>query len=258
MKTNQPTLLCISGLDPTGGAGLQADIETTNAIGIRAVCAQTCNTVQSSAGTQSIVPTTPDMLLRQIEYLIADFDIAAVKIGLVVSTESAQSIAQAIAKIHCPIVVDPILKDGIGNRLCNELTKQAIRQYLLPLATCATPNLEEVISLVACTTTPTDAATTLLHEGCSAVLVTSEEKKANIYHHALYLPYKQRKVFSSLHLVEEFHGSGCTLSSALAAYLALGKPLSEAVSLALTFTAHAIEKATTPERSAKRKFPTRR
>ncbi len=259
MKSSPPNLLCVAGFDPTGGAGLQADVETAAALGVRAVCAQTCNTVQDGVRTITVTPTPPETLALQLARLIADFDVAAVKVGLIASADNAEVVAEAAAALHVPFVVDPVLRDGAGEPLCTDGTAQALRARLLPHATCATPNLEELTALVPEASTPAAAAQALLDEGCAAVLVTGEEKQEQTLHHALYqaLGRPERRVFSAARLTGEFHGSGCTLSCALAAQLALGATLDDAVPLALEFTARALERADAPSRSRARKFPKR-
>ena len=255
MKPSPPNLLCVAGFDPTGGAGLQADVETAAAHGVRAVCAQTCNTIQDGARTALVTPVPSETLALQLNRLIADFDIAAIKVGLIASAGNAEVVADAAAKLQCPLVVDPVLRDGAGEPLCDDGVTRVLRARLLPLAACATPNLEELTTLVPEATTPEAAARILVDEGCAAVLVTGEEKQARTLHHALYSP--ERRVFSSPRLPGEFHGSGCTLSCALAAQLALGVALDDAVALALAFTARALERADAPSRSRARKFPGR-
>ena len=243
--------------DPTGGAGLQADVETVTAVGMRAVCAQTCNTLQNDDGVEAVMPTPAAMLLQQIESLRGAFTIAAVKIGAVASAENAEAIARGLTKIICPLIVDPVLRDATGKPLGDKTTARAIREYLLPATTCATPNREELLSLVPEAATPDIAATTLLEEGCGAILATSQEKRQGTLRHVLHRPGTAGWDFLSKQLPGEFHGSGCTLSSALATYIALGNPLHRAIDQALAFTARALGNATMPERGRKRRFPGR-
>ena len=250
-------MLCVAGFDPTGGAGLQADIETVTAIGMRAVCAQTCNTLQDDDGVQAVMPMPSSVLLQQIESLRAAFDIAAVKIGAVASAENAEAIARGLAGITCPVIVDPVLRDATGRPLGDEAVARAIREHLLPVAACATPNRRELMSLAPEAATPGAAAAALLEGGCGAILATGQDKRQGALRHVLYTPHATDRDFFSRQLPGEFHGSGCTLSSALAAYIALGNPLPRAIHPALAFTAHAIENATTPESGRKRKFPRR-
>ena len=258
METRQPILLCIAGFDPTGGAGLQADVETAAALGVRCVCAQTCNTLQSAAGAHAISATPPATLARQVEYLAADFRITAIKVGLVATAENARVIANAVAGPGYPLVTDPVLRDGAGRTLCDADAARAIRGKLLPLSGCATPNREELMLLAPEAGTPAEAARTLLDEGCGAVLVTSERSDEHTLYHMLHLPGGARRTFSSARLPGEFHGSGCTLSTAIAAQLSLGRPLEEAVRSALAFTARALENAYAPDGGATaRKFPKR-
>ena len=258
MRMKQSIVLCVSGFDPTGGAGLQADIETIAAIGLRAVCAQTCNTLQNAGGVTALMPTPAATLSRQIESLCGDFDVAAVKVGAVASAENAQAIARSLSEIACPLIVDPVLRDGTaGKSLGNEDTAWSIREYLLPMTTCTTPNRAELMTLSPETTTTVDAATALLKEGCEAVFATSEKQTGETLCHVLYTPEIGKRDFFTTQLPGEFHGSGCTLSSALAAYIALGNTVPQAIASALAFTARALEKATTPEREGKRKFPDR-
>lgn len=250
-------MLCISGFDPTGGAGLQADIETVAVIGLRAVCAQTCNTLQDEDGVTTVMPMPAMLLLQQIESLCAAFDIAAVKIGAVSSAENAETTARGLAKITCPLIVDPVLQDATGKPLGDPDTAAAIRRYLLPATTCATPNREELMALVPEAATPDAAATTLLEEGCGGILATSQKRRKDTLHHVLYRPGAPNQGFLSRQLPGEFHGSGCTLSSALATYIALGSSLHQAINQALAFTARALANAATLERGGKRKFPGR-
>ena len=262
MATQTPTLLCIAGFDPSGGAGLQADIETAAALGVRAACALTCNTVQDSRDAKEVAVTAPDLLVRQIECLITDFDIAAIKTGLIPSTKSVEAVAETISKpvagTDCSLVVDPVLCDGTGKALCDDGVVQAVRERLLPIAACATPNRTELAALVPEAETPAAAAHTLLAENCKAVLVTSEGGEGENLKHTLYLADGTHRNFLSPRLPGEFHGSGCTLSSAIAAHLALGKPLHEAVPFALDFTAQALERADAPGKTTQaRKFPRR-
>ena len=260
-NTSPPILLCISGFDPSGGAGLQADVETATALGVRAVCAQTCNTVQNSQGVERVIATAPEILARQLACLTADFEIAAVKTGLIPSSDNVRVVADAVSKLGQPLIVDPVLRDGTGRSLCAEQTEDAVvralRRELLPLAACITPNRAELTALVGDSETMAEAARTLLDEQCGAVLVTSAASEAQTLRHILYR-HGDNDQFSSPRLSGEFHGSGCTLAAAIAAQLATGKTLREAVPQALAFTTRALERADAPGRHGQtRRLPRR-
>lgn len=216
-----PVVLCLSGHDPSGGAGIQADIETLAAIGCHATTVITALTVQDTRNVQSIIPQKPEDLLQQAETVLADLPVAAIKIGLLGTAAIAKSIAQLIALYpEIPVVLDPVLAAGGGAELADDQLLKAIRQHLLPLTTMLTPNslearcLAGLIDLDKC-------AQWILGKGCRYVLITGGHEDRPDVVNVLYSQSHQES-FRWKRLPHEYHGSGCTLASAVAGYLARG------------------------------------
>ena len=138
---------------------------------MRIVCAQTCNTIQDSRGASACLPVDGRVLARQVEVLLDDFNIAAIKLGLLGSIETIQIVAEVLRNVRCPTVLDPILNDGSGRPLAIEPTAQALREQLVPLASLLTPNRHELFVLEPADTVDRSAQN-LLTAGCHAVLVT--------------------------------------------------------------------------------------
>lgn len=264
-----PVVLCLSGHDPVGGAGIQADIETLAALSCHAATAITALTVQDSANVYGILPQKPDDLRRQAETVLADVPVAAIKIGLIGTAALAEAIAQLIARHpDLPVVLDPVLAAGGGAALADEKLLQALRQHLLPLATVLTPNSLEARRLAGLEALE-DCARWCLDKGCRHVLITgSHENRPDVVnthyspaamarhgrpHHPIPLPAgegdkdaaafitMQQESFRWQRLPHEYHGSGCTLAAAVAGYLARGAAVSTAIREAQRFTWQALE-----------------
>lgn len=277
-----PSALFVAGLDPSGGAGLQADIETAAALGARAHCALSCNTLQDSRGVAAVAPGDAAFLARQIACVLSDFDIAAVKLGLLATRDNIAAVARALAAVRAPIVVDPVLAaGGDGAALCEPGCAAQLRERLLPLAALATPNLSEAMQLVPAAATPDEAARALLAEGCGAVLITDVKPDDAVVEHRYYTaagapktdtlaagsataggPRKDDdKPSAAAHsaaprcerlqcarLPGAYHGSGCTLSAAIAALLARGCDAREAARRAQDFVCASLQAAEWPGR----------
>jgi len=238
-----PRILCIGGHDPTGGAGIQADIETVTALGGKALALITALTEQDTRDIKAVTPTPANVLARQADTLLADIRVDAIKIGLIGGAAQVAVLADLLRDFTGPVVLDPVLAAGGGfdldtGGLCTEM-----QNNLLPLATLMTPNRAEARRL-ADRDDPMDAAQLLLDAGARAVLLTgADEAQGDRVENLLVTPGRAARAFSWPRLSGRFHGSGCTLASACATRLALGDPLASAVQAAQEFTHEALTAA---------------
>ena len=232
-------LLCISGHDPSGGAGIQADIEACGAMGAHPLSVLSSLTVQDSAEVYAVQAVSLDWLAQQIERVCADCPPQAIKVGLLGSPEQTVLIARLIRGRGVPAVVDPVLRAGGGGVLAQDETAQALRRELLPAATLITPNASEARALTGLA--DADAAgAALVAEGCANVLVTGGDEAGetviNTWHRRDGTPQR----FEWPREPVGFHGAGCTLASAIAARLAQGDALEQALVRAQRFVQGAL------------------
>lgn len=240
-----PLVLCIGGHDPTGGAGLQADMETVAALGGHAMSLVTCLTAQDTRDVQHLYPQRPEHFLEQARCLLEDLRPAVVKIGLI----GALSLIEAITTVldacpRSPVVLDPVLAAGGGTDLASRALLDELRRHLLPRATLITPNGPEARRL----TGEDDlerAAHRLLAAGCRAVLITGGHETGSEVTNTLYAP-ELRQVSRWERLPFDAHGSGCTLAAAAAAHLAHGRGVADAVREAQRFAHSALTRSFRP------------
>lgn len=239
-----PVVLVLAGHDPTGGAGIQADIETIASFGCHAACVITTLTAQSTARLGHVLPQDPQHFEEQLALVAEDMPLAACKIGVCPSPLLMQSISEFLARRpELPVVLDPVLVAASGGVFLEEEASAALSEYLLPLARLVTPNgrearqLSNLIDLAA-------AAETLLTRGTRAVLVTGGDEPGEMVVNSLYRPGETPWHYRFRRLPGTFHGSGCTLSAAIAAGLARGESLLDAVAGGQDFTWHCLEAAT--------------
>lgn len=216
------TVLCIAGHDPSGGAGIHADIEACSAFGAHALGALTVLTLQDTHNVHGAQPLAPDWLDGQIRHLAADCRIDAVKLGVIGSVEQVSVIAGWIDRLGVPVVLDTVLRAGGGADLAAQPVAQALLAELAPRATVMTPNAAEA-RLLSGEQALEAAATRLGDSGCAHVLVTGgdelEAREAVDWHwHAGALRSLRRP-----RLAQDYHGAGCTLGSSIAALLAQGQ-----------------------------------
>jgi hydroxymethylpyrimidine/phosphomethylpyrimidine kinase len=234
-------VLAIGGHDPSGGAGIQADIEAMAANGVHALTLITCLTLQDSCNVRAVQPVDPALLARQAELLLSDSPVAAIKIGLLGNQEIAATVAELLqAHPGIPVVLDPVLAAGGGSDLAGTALLQSLRQRLLPFCDLITPNTPEALRLSdldADARTPA-CAERLLELGSGAVLVTGTHEAAEAAEitHCLFRPGRPALSLSSPRLPGEYHGSGCTLAATITARLAQGESLEQAVENGLDFT----------------------
>ncbi len=230
-------VLSISGHDPSGGAGVQADIEAIVAQGCHAASAITCLTVQDTIDVHRLEPVSADLLLAQAETVLNDLPVAVIKIGLIGSATNAAIIAEILAEWpRIPVVLDPVLSAGGGANLAGHRLVEVIWDQLLPRTTLITPNRAEARRLSG-ESNLTAATTALLERVGDALLLTgADESEGKLVENHLSRKDGSEQSFSWPKFAGDFHGSGCTLASACAARLALGEDLSIAVKRAQAYT----------------------
>ncbi len=243
MVQQMRTVLLIAGSDPSAGAGIQQDLKVATLLGVYGLTVITAITAQNSLGVQRWEPVAADLVAAQLTAICSDVQVAAVKIGMLATAEIVREVAGALRQIRAPIVVDPVLAASDGSALLEETGLQVFREELLPLATVLTPNLIEAGRLLGREIADVDAmaaaARELLRLGPQAVLVKGGHLAGPpvdvlAYGSEVYQLPGER--LASPHT----HGTGCTLASALAAHLAQGRTLPEAVNQARALVAEAI------------------
>lgn len=246
MKASRPIVLCFSGHDPSGGAGIQADIETILSHNCHPASIITALTEQDSRNVRKILPQTPADILSQTETLLSDFKIAAIKIGLIGHHETALAISQILQQYpDVPVVLDPVLAAGGGTDLASEQLLETIIEKLLPLTTLLTPNSLEARRLSGCMDLH-ECGLKLQAHGAEYVLITGTHEESAAVNNCLFMPDDLQETFSWERLPHSYHGSGCTLASASAALLAQGLDVFTAVNEAQDYTWHALAAAYQP------------
>lgn len=265
--SDRPCVLVFSGADPSGGAGMAADIQAITAMGAHALPVLTAITVQDNNRVHAVLPVAPEVLLQQARTLMAQVPVAAVKIGIPGSAENALAIAQLIGELcstrhqaagaapawaqklyrEPPVVLDPVLRSGNGDTLGRDDAVRALAP-LLSLATLITPNGPEAASLAsgAGGASPGNAGNALAHAhvlralGCRHVLVTGGHDEDSELVINRWLGPDRQQNWSWPRLPGSFHGSGCTLAAAVAALLALGDNMAQALTKAQGYTQRAL------------------
>ena len=240
--------LTIAGSDPSGGAGIQADLKTFTALGVYGAAVITALTAQSTQGVAGVLAVPPDFVALQIATLAADMQITAVKTGMLNDAATVRAVAAAITrhKLH-PLIVDPVMVATSGDALLKDDAVAAVRDELVPLAELLTPNLPEAARLLGAPLAASEAEMTaqgqaLLDLGCKAVVLkgghASGPEAVDIF-----MERGGETVRLVLPRVATLntHGTGCAFSAAVAAYLAQGEPLGAAVFAAKQFVHAALE-----------------
>ncbi len=236
------TVLIIGGHDPCGGAGIQADIETVIAHDCNPVSVITALTAQNTQGVKSIIPQTPAAFLEQLELVLSDISIDACKIGLLPSVELIKVLSPKLSDWGFPIVADPVLRSGSGKDMVDTETKSILLGKIIARCTLATPNSEEARCLTG-KDKLSDAAINLLDAGAKHILITGTHEAGAEVNNTLYIDNNDSVVLSWPRLANEFHGSGCTLASAIAANLANGMDIRHANQHAQHYTWHSLKHA---------------
>jgi len=237
VPTPIPTLLVIAGHDPTGLAGLTADIETAQALGVRPVSLVTALTVQGLDEFVEAVPTSAETLTAAFRVLAAETRFDAIKVGFVPDAEVARAVAALLdAAEGVPVVLDPVVSATADARAPDAARRDAIRRDLVPRATLATPNRGEAARLLARTNDDALSIEALHGLGVPAVVVTGADSGTGPVVHDVSLPGRAPYTLECARLPGRYRGSGCTFSSAIASQLALGEPLAIAIERGQAFT----------------------
>ncbi len=239
-----PIILSIAGSDPSGGAGIQADIKTISALGGYAATAITAITVQNTRGVAKTNCLPPVVVTEQIKAVLNDLDVASVKVGMTGQYNTVKAISYALLKRKdIPIVLDPVMMSTGGHKLTEDKAVEALRLFLLPQCKVATPNLAEASVLLGKEVRTTDdmkqAAIALWQQYHCAFLLKGGHLEGNEMVDVLF--DGQFHYFSSPRVeTKNLHGTGCTLSSAIATYLGQGQELAEAIASAKDYMDRAI------------------
>ena len=241
-------ILSIAGSDSGGGAGIQADIKTITALGGYAMTAITALTAQNTQAVQGIYPVPESFVKRQIQMVIDDLGVDAIKTGMLANAGMIDMLVDIISGLDVPVVVDPVMVAKGGAVLLDPSAISSLTQKLFPHAYLITPNLPEAALLLNRTIKNVDnmleSAKDLLSFGSQAVLLKGGHLLENDIYDVLITQSGQKKIFKSPRLKTlHTHGTGCTLSAAIATYLAQGLKLKEAIEQARAFVWHAILQA---------------
>ncbi len=242
-----PRVLSIAGSDSGGGAGIQADLKTFSALGCFGMTAITALTAQNTCGVRSIHAVPPEMLRDQMDAVLEDIGADAVKVGMLHAPDIVRTVAQAIDRHQLQrVVFDPVMVATSGAKLIDDPAIAVLVTELFPRATLITPNLDEAALLVGRPLhTPQDmalAAAELLARGARAVLLKGGHLAGEVVTDLLLMSEREPLWMHAPRIhTANTHGTGCTLSSAIAAYLALGVSLPDAVQQAREFVRQALQ-----------------
>lgn len=239
MSSSPPMVLAFAASDPTGGAGLQADLLTIASLGCHPLSVLTGLTVQDTRGVESLLAVEPEWVERQARRVLEDIPVTAFKLGVLGSARNAEVIAAILAEHpDTPVVLDPVLASGRGDVLADAETMQVMRGALLPRTTVLTPNSQEARRLAGAAPDADlpGCARSLTKPGCKYVLVTGTHETGAEVVNTLYDARGMVREDRWQRLPGSHHGSGCTLAAAIAALLAKGLAVERAVQEAQEYT----------------------
>jgi hydroxymethylpyrimidine/phosphomethylpyrimidine kinase len=246
LKRKAPVALTIAGSDSGAGAGIQADIKTFAAIGVYGTSALTAVTAQNTLGVRAVFALPPTIVAAQIDAIFEDFNVAAVKIGLLSGLEIVEAVAEAILR-HSPsfVVFDPVMIASSGDPLVAPAAIAAMRSRIFPLLDCLTPNLAEAAACLGEPPAGDEAVMarqgrTLLELGPRAVLMKGGHLESVEAVDFLITKARIERYAGAPIASRNLHGTGCTLSAAISAYVAMGFALEPAVAGAKAFVEKAI------------------
>lgn len=224
--SSPPVVMTLAGNDPSGGAGIAADIETLVSLGCHPAPVLTALTVQDTHNVQALLPVEPDQVLAQARAVLEDMPVATFKVGVIGSADNAAALHRLFAAWpDIPVVLDPVLAAGGGTALASAVLIEALQTLLLPLTTVLTPNSAEARRLAPEADTLEACAMALLARGCRYVLITGGHEPTGDVVNTLYGNNRLLETWRWPRLPDSYHGSGCTLASAIAALLAQGQAL---------------------------------
>ncbi len=246
--TRTPAALSIAGSDSSAGAGLQADLKTFSALGVYGATVVTAVTAQNTLGVTAVHLVPGDIIAAQLDAVFSDLSVRAVKTGMLGSEEGIAATASGLERwaAGIPVVVDPVMVSTTGSRLLEKGAEQALTERLIPLAALITPNLLEAAALLDLPVAQTGEETAnqarrLLALGPKAVLIkgghgAGTEATDLFFDGARFRSYSAPRIATA-----NTHGTGCTLASAIAAFLVMGLPLEEAIARAKAYLHGALE-----------------
>lgn len=243
-----PQVLVFAASDPTCGAGIQADILTLASLGCHPLTALTAVTVQDTTGVSSLLPLSAELLEQQARTVLEDMPVAAFKIGLLGSVENVLAVAEIVSDYpDIPLIFDPVLASGRGDALSGEESIAAMREMLLPQTTIITPNAPEARRLAESDEDENEpsldlCAARLIEMGAQYVLITGTHENTPLVVNTLYNDQGVLRHDRWERLPGSYHGSGCTLASAIAGCVAGGASIEEAVRDAQDYTWQALDK----------------
>ena len=243
-----PIALSIAGSDSSGGAGIQADIKTFSALGVYGATAITAITAQNTLGVHSQLAIDPQMVYDQICAVVDDLHPQVVKIGMLSNEGIVRAVAEALRKYQLPVILDPVIISTSGHRLLSEDAQEVLKHKLLPLSTLVTPNIPEMSTLTAMPLATFEdkerAAQYLMQYGATSVLLKGGHEEGDTKSDILFSMSPsgvQSTIFSSQTIqTRNTHGTGCTLSAAIAAFMARGLSVGDAVAEAKRYVTEAI------------------
>ena len=246
--TDHKTLiaLTVAGSDSSGGAGIQADLKTFSALGLYGASAITALTAQNTRGVDDVMAVPPEFVLAQMKAVACDLDVRAIKIGMLATAETVEAVAAGLDLFDgVPVVLDPVMVATSGDLLLDDDAVGVLRELLVPRATVVTPNLAEAAVLLG---EPPESreqmtegrAQRLLALGADAVLLTGGESMAETALDIFADANGVQRIEAPRHETRNTHGTGCTLSSAIAGELARGETVGKAVKLAKMYVTAAI------------------
>ena len=253
MPDTPPIVLVFSATDPTGGAGMQADILTLASMGCHPLSVVTAVTVQDTMGVDAVFAMDADWIIDQARCVLEDMPVAAFKIGVMGSVDNISAIAEVVSDYpDIPLILDPVLASGRGDELASDDMLIAMRELLIPQTTIITPNSLEARRLALDERNDKDdpnlaeCARRIVISGCEYVLVTGTHENTQEVINTLYNEDGVVGSESWPRLPGQYHGSGCTLASAIAATIANGLPMEEAVKDAQEYTWQTLKSAFRP------------
>lgn len=253
MSESFPLVMCFAATDPSGGAGLQADILTIASMGCHPLSVVTAITVQDTSGVDDVLAIDAEWVVDQARAMLEDVPVAAFKIGLLGSVDNIPAIAEVLADYpDVPLVLDPVLSSGRGDELVDDDMLDAMRELLIPQTTIITPNSMEARRLAINEDDDNDdpsleeCAKRILAMGCEYVLITGTHEQTAKVTNTLYSERGVVRSDSWERLPGIYHGSGCTLASAIAALLAQDVDVPEAVKEAQEYTWQALKSGFRP------------
>lgn len=242
-----PVVMVFAGNDPSGGAGMTADTEAIASMGGHIAPVITALTVQDTQDVQDFQPVDADWVISQARAVLEDMPVACFKLGMLGSLANIEAI-HAILRDYpdIPVVTDPVLFAGGGGDLADDEVPDALRSLILPLTTLLTPNAPEARALARGADTLDACAQELLSEGCEHVLITGADEPTEDVVNSLFGGGRLLERYAWQRLPEPYHGSGCTLASAIASLLAQGATVQAAVSEAQEYVQDALAEGFRP------------